>query len=202
MGKEIEPARQSVSKVFESAAECGIMEGNFRGGMDVKRKLWTTLLLGVLCLGVVRMVYSEAGSSDDPLVSRSFVESKIAELRSYIDSKLSSSTTTGGVNQVTSALPVPATGEDIWKVVEVPANGFLICKGGTEIILRSGLARAIAVVSGTTVNGLSDLTVGYDLGMDDDLVPNHHIIVPRDDGRGAKCVTKCFFLVKGPYEVR
>ena len=167
----------------------------------MKKIIWTTLFMGVLCFGIVRLVYSEAGSSEDPLVSKSFVESKMAELRSYIDAKFESSSK-AGVSQTTSALPVPATGEDVWKVVEVPAEGMLICKGGTEIILRSGLARAIAIISGTTVNGLSDLTVGYDLGMDDDLVPNHHIIVPRDDGRGAKCATKCFFLVKGAYEVR
>lgn len=156
------------------------------------------IFIVALILVFAYSVYSEPGDFSDPLVSKSFVESKIAELKSYIDSKQWSSTQP---SQPTSYIPTVQPNGN-WQVVEVSAGGFLTCKEGTEVILRSGLARAVPSVTDGIVNGLSDVTDGIDLGMDDDLMPNHHLIIPRDDGRGIHCVTKCFFLVKGDYEVK
>lgn len=149
-----------------------------------------------LCIGVgsviillgATVVFSEPGSENDPLVSLSYVEKKIEQLKYYVDEKI------GNNNENTAA--------NSWKAVEVAKGQSLICKEGTEIILRSGEARAIAIISNGIENGLTDITFGKDLKMEEDIKPNHLIIVPRDDGRGARAIRNSFFLVKGNYEIR
>ncbi|WP_313756134.1 hypothetical protein [Tissierella sp.] len=142
----------------------------------------------VILLGATT-VFSEPGSESDPLVTLSYVEKKIEQLKYYVDEKLG--TKSNGNNDVGS-----------WAVVELPSGKSLICKDGTEIILRSGNARAIAVVTNGIMNGLTDVTAGKDLVMEENIKANHLIIVPRDDGRGARALTNSFFLVKGDYEIR
>lgn len=137
-----------------------------------------------------KMALSEPGSSSDPLVSLSFVETKIEQLKYYIDSKIGESKGNTETNQ------------KAWEVVEIPAGSSLICKDGTEIILRSGRSTAIAIEKNGIVNGLTDVTAGKDLGIDELILANHLLIVPRDDGRGAKAITHSFFLVKGEYEIK
>ena len=142
----------------------------------------------VILLGATR-VFSEPGSESDPLVTLSYVEKKIEQLKYYVDEKLG---TKGNGNYNVGS----------WVVVELPTGKSLICKDGTEIILRSGNARTIAVVSNGIMNGLTDVTAGKDLVMEENIKANHLIIVPRDDGRGARALTNSFFLVKGDYEIR
>lgn len=144
----------------------------------------------VVLLGA-RVVFSEPGSSSDPLVTLSYVENKVEQLKYYIDSKIGD-VSSNPVNNLQAS----------WEVVEVPAGKSLICKDGTEIILRSGRATAIAVEKNGIINGLTDITAGKDLGIDELILANHLLIVPRNDGRGAKAITHCFFLVKGDYEIR
>lgn len=150
----------------------------------------------VILLGATT-VFSEPGSELDPLVTLSYVEKKIEQIKYYVDEKIKNAN--GGSQTIGS-----------WEVVEVPAGKSLICGDGTEIILRSGEARSISKI--TTVvkdgkeeiidNGLTDVTAGKDLGMDEKIIANHLLIVPRDDGRGAKALRNSFFLVKGKYEIR
>ncbi|CAK7085194.1 hypothetical protein KQI38_17845 [Tissierella carlieri] len=142
----------------------------------------------VILLGATR-VFSEPGSELDPLVTLSYVEKKIEQLKYYVDTELGKKNTG---NETTGS----------WAVVEVPAGKSLICKDGTEIILRSGEARAIAIVVNGVMNGLTDITVGKDLAMEENIIANHLLIIPRDDGRGARALTNSFFLVKGDYEIR
>ena len=142
----------------------------------------------VILLGATR-VFSEPGSELDPLVTLSYVEKKIEQLKYYVDTELGKKNTG---NETTWS----------WAVVEVPAGKSLICKDGTEIILRSGEARAIAIVVNGVMNGLTDITVGKDLAMEENIIANHLLIIPRDDGRGARALTNSFFLVKGDYEIR
>lgn len=142
----------------------------------------------VILLGATT-VFSEPGSETDPLVTLSYVEKKIEQLKYYVDEKLGNR---GSENQDIG----------LWTVVEVSAGKSLICKEGTEIILRSGNARAIAVVTNGIMNGLTDVTAGKDLVMEENIKTNHLLIIPRDDGRGARVLTNSFFLVKGNYEIR
>jgi len=157
------------------------------------KKTGIVLAAGLILLGAT-VVFSEPGSENDPLVTLSYVEKKIDQLKSYVDQKVSGTSTES---------------KSTWVVVEVPAGKSLICKDGTEIILRSGEAKSISKISReikdgieiVTDNGLTDVTAGKDLKTDQFISKDHLLIVPRDDGRGAYCTTNSFFLVKGKYEI-
>lgn len=152
------------------------------------KKIGIGLSAMIILLGATA-VFSEPGSESDPLVTLSYVEKKIDQLKYYVDEKI------GNKN-------IDNKNVSSWVVVEVPTGKSLICKDGTEIILRSGDSRAIAIVVNGIMNGLTDVTAGKDLAMEEKIIANHLLIVPRDDGRGARALTNCFFLVKGDYEVR
>lgn len=151
----------------------------------------TTAALGIaLALAATGMVYSEPGTESDPLISLSYLEEKLDEMKDYIDSKVNSS----GGTQVPTA---PADNSLV--VVELFAGQMLIGEAGSEIILRSGSATAITSVSG----GLSDVTEGSDIAEGKPIPANHLLIIPRSDGRGI-FVTKnsTFVMVRGGYTIR
>lgn len=168
-----------------------------RGGilMEIK-KIGIVIGTVVILLGAT-VVFSEPGSHSDPLVTSGYVDMKIEQLKSYINEKLSG--IDGNFNE-----------EGSWQVVEVAADKSLVCKDGTEIILRSGKGEAISKITTifengieeTIDNGLTDVTDGKDLKMGANIPQDHLLIVPRDDGRGVYCVSNSFFLVKGDYEIK
>lgn len=73
----------------------------------------------------------------------------------------------------------------------------VILAGGSELVLRSGAATAIASNDG----GLTDVT-GTDLITGNAVPKNHLILVPVDDGRGIKTVTDVWLIIKGSYSVQ
>lgn len=139
----------------------------------------------VIILGA-STAFSEPGTERDPLVTLSYVEEKIdqvkEQLKFYVDSKISADT--GGGN--------------VLEVVNLSEGQSIIGQAGTEMILRGGKATAIV----SNLGGLSDITLGEDIGMNGKLSPNHLLIIPRDDGRGAYATTDAIFLVRGEYEIR
>ena len=129
------------------------------------------------------IVFSEPGSERDPLVSISYVDKKIDELKNYIDSKSSSA--------------VSKAGEEL-EIVNLERGQALIGESGTEIILRSGKATALASEFG----GLADLTSGKDIVMGEEITSNHLLLIPRTDQRGAYALTDAIFMVRGSYNIR
>ncbi|NLX61111.1 MAG: hypothetical protein GXZ06_01090 [Tissierellia bacterium] len=162
------------------------------------RRFKRSLLLLALVTGLLgtSIVFSDAGTVNDPLVSLSYLEKKMEELKDYIDSKLKELAKEEKDTEATA----PAT----FQVVELKAGQFLIGKSGTEIILRggtgSGRGRAKIVAAGQ--NGLADITQGKDLINGEEVPLNHLLIVPRDDGRGILAITDSVYLVRGDYEIR
>ena len=148
----------------------------------------------VILLGA-RASFSEPGSQSDPLVTFGYVETKFRELENYIDSKFESKENNK---------------EAVWQTVELDVGQSLIGKAGTEIILRGGKASSISKISNivkdgvamTVDNGLTDVTDGRDLKMGDNVPLDHLLIIPRDDGRGIKCSSYSFLLVKGDYSIK
>lgn len=136
----------------------------------------TALLLGSTA------VFSEPGSQSDPLVTLSYVNNRIEQIKTYIDDKLSS-----GENN-TFAM----------EIVELKKGQFLIANAGTEIILRGGKGTAIV----SQLGGLQDITEGVDLGEGANIPLYHLLLVPRDDGRGVYCTTDAIFMVRGSYKVQ
>lgn len=133
------------------------------------------------------------GTEQDPVVTVSYVESKINELKAYIDEKLSNNGSLSEAGQ-TQEPQAAAT----YEVISLQSNQSLIGKDSTEIILRSGTATAID----NGVNGISDLTDGKDLISGDEIESNHLLIVPRDDGRGILATSEVWVMVKGGYEIK
>ncbi|MBZ2176025.1 hypothetical protein K8M07_12325 [Schnuerera sp. xch1] len=150
------------------------------------RKTVLTLGLGIALLGTT-FVFSAPGAEDDPLVSLSYLDKRIEELESNIDKKLAT-IMDSTENEQTSSL----------EVVKISAGQSIIGQNGTEIILRGGKAKTIAGELG----GLSDVTMGKDLKMDEQVPSNHLLIIPRDDGRGVHAIEDAIFMVRGKYEVR
>lgn len=125
---------------------------------------------------------AEAGSADDPLVSKSYVDGKIAEVK---QSNAAGTTQSGGAAST-------------YKPISLEEGQTLLGKEGTEIILRSGEATAIDNGS----NGISDLTEGIDLWTGNEVKTNHQLLVPRADGRGIKAKTIIWVMVRGGYEIK
>lgn len=124
------------------------------------------------------------GSSQDPLVTLSYVESRLEALQIELESQIATQST-----QTTSSA--------VFEVVEVQAGEYVYFGESTEVILRAGIASTIASENG----GLADLTTGVDLRMGDAVPENHHLLVARNDGRGMKIDSQVFLLIKGPYTV-
>lgn len=116
------------------------------------------------------------GTDDDPLVSKSYIDSVVYP---YIDS-------------------VAASDKAGVQIVNLEAGESIYCNAGTELILRGGEASVITSEKG----GICDVTSGYDLADGTEIYPNHLLIVPVADGRGAYAVTDVILMVRGGYEVK
>ncbi len=147
------------------------------------------------------------GTESDPLVSKSYVDSKIEQVLTLINAngtgggsaadseaivnevinRINAGDVTGGAVAVNSYVPVSV------------AVGQTIYGGeGTELILRAG--KGSAVIPGA--EGIADITTGGELKNGGAAVKNHLLIVPRSDGRGVKVTEAAWFLVKGEYEIK
>jgi len=141
-----------------------------------------TIFSLLLVVQVVYAINSEPGSGGDPLVTLSYVEQRMEQLQFYIDDKVES---------------LPQGGGNVFVVVNIKAGQRLIAKEGTEIILRTGKANAVASAGG----GLSDVTAAKDIKNNAVIPANHLLIIPRDDGRGVKAITDIILMVKGNYDI-
>jgi putative cell wall-binding protein len=144
-------------------------------------------LLGVVLAvtAIVGTVYAaDAGSADDPLVSKSYVDDKIEQVMDKINS--SSNNNTSSAAALTTFTPV-----------NVAAGKTILGGEGTEIILRSGSAKVVLNGSDT----ITDATTGKSLAEGTTLSANHLTIIPRDDGRGYKVTKDAWFIVKGSYTI-
>ncbi|MGZ4111311.1 MAG: hypothetical protein ACXVP5_02595 [Tumebacillaceae bacterium] len=140
-----------------------------------------TLAIGVV-IGQVGKADTPAqpGSADDPIVTKSYVDAKLAG--------------GGGTNNGGGG----STGSDAFAVVQLAAGQVLKGSAGTEIILRSGSATAVSSVNGAVVDvsGSADLAQGAKVAI------NHLLLVPRTDGRGVKAGSSTnFFMVRGAYTI-
>lgn len=188
-----------------------------------------TLTALIICvLTIVTASAAEPGSNSDPVVSKSYVDARINEVKSLINgntninanSNINTNTqqnlTTTNDNQkiVDEVLAVVQVlyGDKIDKLdksvnseeeqafvpVELNEGQILIGGEGAEIIFRSGKARAYS----ENEMGLIDVSSGTELFSGDSIEPNHLLIVGRNDGRGAIALEHSWFTVKGGYTIK
>ncbi len=136
---------------------------------------------------------NQAGSSDDPLVAKSYVDDQISQVLKVINNTIGSNTSSGS----SSNTNVKISGGS-FKPVLVEVGQTIYGKEGTEIILRSG--KGNAVVPGA--EGIANITNGLEVKNKNTVNKNQLLIIPRDDGRGIKVTEKAWFLVKGDYEIK
>jgi hypothetical protein len=135
----------------------------------VKRRIAIAAIAAVLLIAgmtAAAMAAGDApGSEGDPVVTKSYVDQKLSEA--------------GGA----------------FTPLEIAEGQKLIGGEGTELILRSGEAKAVSGGS----NGIADLTDGQDLADGAPLQANHLLLIPRSDGRGLTALTNIWVLVRGNY---
>lgn len=149
---------------------------------------------------------AEPGSPGDPLVSKSYVDQIVSQLKAtlvekaYVDGRLATMTTKTYVDQALQSLPSKTYIETHTRFtrVDVPAGYEMLGEAGTEVVLRGGRATAIVSDKG----GILDATGGIDLAMSQEVTPNHLLIIPISDGRGLTAVTDIILIVKGNYVVQ
>ena len=138
----------------------------------------------------------QPGSSQDPLVSKSYVDANFAELENMINNG-----NNGGNNYTpedTNTLPPSVNeSESTYVPVQLLTGQTLVGNEGTEIILRTGKAVTYTQAS----NGIVNVTKGTELYNNDPIETNNLLIIPRQDGRGVTATTDCWLLVKGGYEI-
>lgn len=87
----------------------------------------------------------------------------------------------------------------VWQVIKVDPGIQVLASDTSEIILRAGTARVIGNEHG---EGLSDLTAGREIKEGELLNKDHHILIPRGDGRGIITETVCYIVYKGLYYMK
>jgi hypothetical protein len=140
--------------------------------------LFLGLLLG---LGVIAFAISSPGSDQDPLVSLSYVEKRLDELKSELSKS-------GSVSNTDAA---------VFEVFNYKSGTRLAFSNSTEFIVRRG----VAIVVDPLNNKIPDLTTGVDIGIDEIIPLNHLLLVPQEDGRGLKVKEDIWIMIKGPFVV-
>ncbi len=149
----------------------------------MKKKLIFLFSVFVFVVGVVSV--HSFGDSSDPLISKSYFDKKIAELKGELNKN-------DGVSSEKKEESVKYIPVNLKKDEEV------FFDEGTEFILRSGTATVIDA----TGNGLPDLTDGSNLKNGMNLPKNHSVLCPRNDGRGIHCGSEIWLMIKGSYAVK
>ena len=155
--------------------------------MNNKIKRSLVGLGAVVVLWGSSVAFSEPGSDKDPLVTLSYVNKAVEQIKVYVDEKISNVGNTGGT-----------TASNELVIVNVKKGESLIGEAGTELILRGGKATAI----GGELGGLSDVTKGDELNHNQVVSHNHLLLIPRSDGRGIYATQDAIFMVRGEYEVK
>lgn len=130
---------------------------------------------------------AQAGSALDPIITKSYLEKRLVEVEDSLKRMMAgehSGEKTGAAHAK-------------FVVVELKKNQKLIFGESTEFILRSGSAQ----VYDKTTNGISDLTDGDTKFNEMQVQKDHHMLNPRNDGRGIVAKSDCFVLVKGEYKI-
>lgn len=166
----------------------------------MKRTLLITVIFAVslVTTAYANQMVAAPGSSDDPLVSKSYVDQAMQQLRQeqavFINQQIQS--------QLGNITPQPGTsGSTAVQVMELKAGQAIYGKEGTQFIVRTGKVKVIAGAKG---DGIPDLTSGSDLKGNQQVELNHLLLVPRTDKRGLKVAddspSSAFIIVIGDYE--
>jgi hypothetical protein len=137
------------------------------------------IFMAAVGLGISSLAFAgsgDPGSSSDPLVTRSYVDSLVQKkFEEYA----------GSVQPGGASLK--------WEIETLQAGESFIGSAGTEFILRGGTA----VIVDPTGSGIPDITSGSNY-TDGKQVPSNHLFsIPRSDGRGIKATKEAIIMYRG-----
>lgn len=158
--------------------------------------LWAGSLLNLTAEGAS----VTPGSSEDPVVTKS-----------YVDQAIQQALKGGGGASTTPSVPTtptaPTSGgnagttSDGVEIVTVKPGQILIAGAGAEFVVRAGKA----VIYSSDSNGVADLTDGVDIKNGGAVANNHLLSFPRE-GRGIQVLEGNTYsltvMVRGAYSVR
>ncbi|AWB46251.1 hypothetical protein DCC85_20180 [Paenibacillus sp. CAA11] len=159
--------------------------------------LWAGSLLNKNAEGAG--VTSQPGSTDDPVVTKSYVDQQIQQALKGGAATTPATTqpTTGGSTTGGSE----ASSGDAVEVVTVKPGQILMAKAGTEFVVRNGKA----VVYSPDPSGVADLTDGVSI-LDGKPVGNDHLLSFPRDGRGIQVEAgnkySLTVMVRGAYQLK
>jgi hypothetical protein len=163
---------------------------------SIKKRLhWIGIIALVILIATVSVTTvakadgnTTPGSTDDPIVTKGYVDSQVAKLVQQEMEKIGQ----GGAGSADSSKI---------EVVTVPLGKKVIVADGGELIVRSGKAVAYS----TDANGLSDMTDGLAIPPGKQVRNDHLILFPRG-GRGVEADPKqkngLIVLVRGVYQLQ
>ncbi|MNO41062.1 hypothetical protein D3C76_312260 [compost metagenome] len=147
-------------------------------------------------------VTGQPGTSDDPVVTKSYVDQAIQQALKNGG--------TGGSTPITPSTPAPSTPDnntgtpgssETINIVDVKPGEKLIASAGTEFVVRSGKA----VIYSEDKNGVADLTDGVDITNGGAVTNNHLLSFPRE-GRGIQVqegnTHNLTVMVRGGYSIK
>ena len=146
---------------------------------------------------------ADPGSKEDPLVTKSYVDSKIEGLR---EDKTSTTELEKKLNEQQQLIDllfneisnIQGGEKSTYELVTIGEGQTLVGEQGTEIILRAGKARVVGSANG----GVQDVTDGVDLKHGQDAPKYHLTIIPRTEGRGLFAETEIIVMVRGGYTIQ
>ena len=165
----------------------------------MNNKLKIVLAVAVLSGTSLYAADSLIGTDKDPLVTKSYVDSKIAQIKGSGSSDLSAKLAAQEelISNLSQQLGNLESSKSTFEVVTVQAGQKIYGKQGSEMIIRSGEGTIIA----STVGGVQDVTDGVDLAGGAKAPNNNLLIVPREDGRGIEAHKTMVIMVRGGYTI-
>lgn len=165
--------------------------------MKIKKILFPLLLVSVL---MISGYIFASGSENDPLISKSYLDSEISKIKSENSEKIQA------LQKEISDLKQGKNSNDLitgdnsrkFKAINIKAGKTVIFEEGTEFIVRSGNASVID----PSGNGIPDLTYGTNIPKERNVPLNHYMISPRSDGRGLFIKTEVWIMIKGSYTTK
>ena len=166
----------------------------------MNKKLKAAVAIGLLSVTSLHAADSKIGTESDPLVTKSYVDQKIAASLSGgnkdLEAKLAAQEELiSALSQELAALK--EQGSSSFEIVNVPAGSIIYGKQGSEMIIRSGEGNIIA----STAGGVQDVTDGVDLAGGTKAPKNNLLIIPREDGRGIMASKTMVVMVRGGYTI-
>lgn len=134
------------------------------------------------------------GTTDDPVVTKSYVDQQIQQALNGGGG--------GATNPTNPTNPTqPSQGTEEVKNVALKPGKILIADAGTEFIVRSGNAVIYTEVS----SGVADLTDGKDL-LNGQVAPKNHLLSFPREGRGIQVkegqTSNLIVMVRGGYTIK